>query len=66
MITVRKTSVFPATKKEVFKRLQRLRTLQYIAYPLATFTPVNGNNKQVGKQALCICGRSALQIIMKV
>ena len=50
MMTVRKTSVFLATKKEVFKRLQRLKTLQYIAYPFATFTPVNGNNKQIWKE----------------
>jgi len=33
MMTVRKTSMFPASEKEVFKRLQRLKTLQYIAYP---------------------------------
>lgn len=50
MITVRKTSIFPASEKEVFKRLQRLKTLQYIAYPMATFTPVNGNNRLVWKE----------------
>jgi len=49
MMTVRKTSVFPASEKEVFKRLQKLKTLQYIAYPLATFTPVDGNNKLIWK-----------------
>lgn len=49
MMTVRKTSVFPAAEKEIFKRLQKLKTLQYIAYPLATFTPVNGNDKLVWK-----------------
>lgn len=46
MMTVRKTSVFPAAEKEIFKRLQKLKTLQYIAYPLAAFTPVDGNDKQ--------------------
>lgn len=50
MMTVRKTSIFPASEKEVFKRLQRLKTLQYIAYPMATFTPVNGNNRLVWKE----------------
>jgi len=42
--TVKKTSIFPATKKEIFKRLLELKTLQYIAYPYATFTPVDGTN----------------------
>ena len=37
---VRKTSVFPASRESVFARLQRLETLQYIAAPYATFTPV--------------------------
>ena len=39
---VRKTSVFPAPRDEVLSRLQRLETLQYIAAPYATFTPVSG------------------------
>ena len=38
---VRKTSVFPAPREEVLSRLQRLETLQYIAAPYATFTPVS-------------------------
>jgi len=41
MKTVRKTSVFPAPKERVFHLLQRLDTLQYIAKPYATFTPVH-------------------------
>lgn len=45
MMTVRKTSVFPASEKDIFKRVQKLKTLQYIAYPMATFSPVDGNNK---------------------
>lgn len=47
MMTMKKTSVFPATEKEIFERLEKLETLQYIAYPLATFTPVDGNDKLV-------------------
>ena len=38
---VRKASVFPAPRDEVLSRLQRLETLQYIAAPYATFTPVS-------------------------
>ena len=40
---VRKSSVFPAPREEVFARLQRLETLQYIAAPYATFTPAEKN-----------------------
>lgn len=40
---IRKTSVFPAPREEVFARLQRLETLQYIAAPYATFDPVEKN-----------------------
>ena len=40
---VRKTSVFPAKREAVFARLQRLETLQYIAAPYASFTPVDGS-----------------------
>ena len=35
-----KTSLFPASKDEVFNKLQKLKLLQYIAWPYATFTPV--------------------------
>ena len=37
---VRQSSVFPAPRELVFARLQRLETLQHIAAPYATFTPV--------------------------
>ncbi len=47
MMRVRKTTVLPAPKKAVFARLVRLKTLQYIAYPYATFTPINGNNEMI-------------------
>ena len=36
---VQKTSVFPAGRDDVFQKLQRLETLQYIARPYATFDP---------------------------
>ena len=37
---VQRTSVFPAPRDAVFKKLQRLETLQAIAKPWATFEPV--------------------------
>ncbi len=37
---VRKSSVFPASGKVIFEKLQRLETLQAIARPYATFEPV--------------------------
>ena len=40
---VKKTSIFPASQEEVFSRLQHLETLQYIAAPLATFSPTETN-----------------------
>ena len=43
-MVVRKSSVFPAPREEVYTRLQRLETLQYIAAPYATFKPVENNN----------------------
>lgn len=47
MLTVKKTSVFPATENEIFEKLQKLETLQHIAYPMATFTPVDGNGSLI-------------------
>lgn len=41
MLTVKKSSVFPAAKDEIFRRLQKLKTLQYIAHPYATFKSVD-------------------------
>lgn len=48
--TVIKTSVLPASKREVFNRLKELKTLQYIAAPYATFTPENSNNDLVWEE----------------
>ena len=44
MKTVKKTSIFPVSKKKVFAKLLKLSTLQYIAYPYATFTPLDGTD----------------------
>lgn len=44
---VRKTSLFPACREEVFEKLQRLKTLQYIASPYASFVPVDENTEMV-------------------
>ena len=30
MMTVRKVPVFPATEQEIYRKLQKLKTLQYI------------------------------------
>lgn len=45
-----KTSVLPASKKEVFSRLTELKTLQHIAAPYATFTPENQKNDLVWEE----------------
>jgi len=37
---VQKTSVFPASKDDIFRKLQQLETLKYIAKPFATFEPI--------------------------
>ena len=44
MKTVKKTSVFPASRELVFEKLQKLETLQYIAFPYATFAPVQADD----------------------
>lgn len=45
MLTVKKSSVFPAAKDEIFRRLQKLKTLQYIAHPYATFKSVDDSEE---------------------
>ncbi len=49
MKTVAKTSIFPAPREVVFEKLQQLETLQFIAAPYATFTPVDANDPLVWK-----------------
>lgn len=49
MKTVKKTSIFPVSRKIIFEKLQKLETLQYIAFPYATFTPVHSDDSLVWK-----------------
>ncbi len=49
MMTLRKSSVFPATEQEIYLKLQKLKTLL----------------KLDGKLCLCICGRFAFIYIGK-
>ena len=42
-MVVIKSSLFPASKEEVFGRLQKPETLRYVAWPYAAFTPVGEN-----------------------
>lgn len=49
MKTVAKTSIFPVPREVVFEKLQQLETLQFIAAPYATFTPVDANDPLVWK-----------------
>ncbi len=46
---VTKTSVFPASKAVVYEHIQRLSTLQHIAFPYATFKPADGTEGLVWK-----------------
>ena len=50
MITIKKSSIFPAAKEEVYNKLLKLETLQYIAYPYATFKPINGETELIWKE----------------
>lgn len=50
-MTVKRTSAFPASRHDVFLRLQKLETLQKVAWPYATFTPVDGNKDSVWEAA---------------
>ena len=45
--TVHRTSVFPADIDNVFNKLQKLETLQYVAAPYATFTPTDGTKELI-------------------
>ncbi len=46
---ISKTSIFPASKQVVFGKIQKLSTLQYIAFPYATFKEVCGNEDLIWK-----------------
>lgn len=48
--TIAVTSIFQAEKKDVFRRLMKLETLQYIAAPYAKFIPLDGNSSLEWKE----------------
>ena len=50
MITIKQSSIFPAAKEEVYNKLLKLETLQYIAYPYATFKPINGETELIWQE----------------
>ncbi len=47
---VKITSMFPASKKEVFGLLQEFKMLSQIAYPYITFTPINDDENFLWKE----------------
>lgn len=49
--TLTRTTILPASKNEVFRRLKELKTLQHIASPYATFTPENDNGNLVWEES---------------
>lgn len=49
-LTVKRTSVFPASLHEVFRRLQKLRTLQCVAWPYASFAPTDDSENIVWEE----------------
>ena len=52
MKTVKRTTVFPASRELVFNKLQQLETLQFIAFPYATFTPVDHDDHLIWKAGI--------------
>lgn len=50
MMTIKKSSIFPAAKEEVYTKLLKLETLQYITYPYATFEPINGETELIWQE----------------
>ncbi len=57
---VKLTSVFPASKEEVFKLLQEFKMLSQIAYPYITFKPVNYSEKLIWKEGETFVFRAKL------
>ena len=55
-----KTSIFPASKDEVFNKLQKLKLLQYIAWPYATFTPVGERSLLGGPEQVLLISSNFL------
>ena len=49
---ITRTSIFPAAKEEVFRRLRMLSTLQYVASPFASFSPLSGNEDLIWREGV--------------
>lgn len=47
---VNKSSIFPTDIDNVWKRLQKLKYLRYVAYPYATFHPAEGKKQLIWKE----------------
>ncbi len=47
---IKVSSVFKASKDEVFDNLKKFETLAYIAYPYMTFKPINDNEEFIWKE----------------
>ena len=50
--TVKKTSIFPASREKVFSLLKQLETLQFIASPYASFTSIDDNKEFVWQEGM--------------
>lgn len=50
MMTVKRSSVFPAPEEVIFGKLQKLETLQYIAYPYAIFIPMDETDELIWEE----------------
>ncbi len=57
---VRETSVFPASKQEVFNKLSSFRLLLDIASPYISFAPIDGNENIVWKEGCTYTFKSKL------
>ncbi len=54
------TSIFPASKSEVFRLLQKLELLSTIAYPYITFIPIHNSKELVWKESETFVFRAKL------
>lgn len=52
MMKIIKTSIYPDTADNIFKKLKKLKTLQYVAFPYASFKSCNGNDKIVWEKEM--------------
>ena len=59
-MVVKKNTVLPARREEVFHKLRQFQTLQYIAAPYASFVPAEGDADMVWKAGSKFCCRFKL------